>query len=272
MDTAAPQRTLPVNPPSFSRASSNETTTSYGQPSPADSLSTPSSLAPPQLLPSALPSSPQRPPARPLRSNSAQGSLALSSLPSPTSTRFPAPPPGLSSPVPLPRGLPQAPSADSPPFRSQIFGLSLRLSTIKARVKSAQRSAAVVSELIQQLADAEDELAIGMQELASSMDDPAHSSPRSRSSFGGLRKVWGDDQGVCGRRRAERREERDALEKTVVGPLRDYYERVKDSEKDKLSRKGYEVSVRWLAEPRTRSPSLIPSLCCHPRRTSPRPI
>ena len=70
---------------------------------------------------------------------------------------------------------------------------------------------------------------------------------------------------MCGRRRAERREERDALEKTVVGPLRDYYDRIKDSEKDKLSRKGYEDEfkaylsyvAKYLASPPSRDSSKL---------------
>lgn len=80
-----------------------------------------------------------------------------------------------------------------------------------------------------------------MRDLAGYMEEPTTSPSRGPGSGGGLKRAWGDD-GVCGRRRKERREEREVLERTVVGPLRAYYEGLKETEKEKFSRKGWEVS------------------------------
>jgi hypothetical protein len=137
--------------------------------------------------------------------------------------------------------LPIAPSTDSPPYRSQIEQLSVRLAAIKRAVKDVHKTASKVSELLVLLGEAEHELAGKMDVLGEAMEVSDPLEGEGRSVKGGLRKLWGD-QGVVGKRRKERKEERDGLERSVIGPCQDYYEKLKDAEREKLSRKGYEVS------------------------------
>ncbi|CED83164.1 adp-ribosylation factor gtpase-activating protein agd5 [Phaffia rhodozyma] len=134
--------------------------------------------------------------------------------------------------------LPVEPTPDTPRFRSHMHSLTKRLSLLKPHVKLVKTLAADVAGLLAALSEAEERLAVGIEALGDVMEEIPE---------GALAKVW-KDEGVVGKRRRQRREEKVFLEKSVIEPLGAWSDAVKEAEKDKLGKKasGFDEETRAL--------------------------